>query len=242
MPNLSFHVEGAEPIAFAVAPLIVFKLRITNSIAKESIHAIALRCQIQIETTHRRYSAQDQERLLDVFGEPGLWSRSLRSMLWTHTGVTVPPFIDSTTVDLPVPCTYDFNIAATKYFYALQDGEVPLCLLFSGTIFYMAGERALQVAQIPWDREARFRLPIRVWKEMMEIYYPNSAWLCLRKDIFDRLYQYKLRLGLATWEQALESLLNNPAMNSDISLDSTQASTGLRTDSSTSSKLKEVKS
>ena len=26
---------------------------------------------------------------------------------------------------------------------------------------------------------------------MMEHYYPNSAWLCLRKDIFDRLFAYK---------------------------------------------------
>jgi hypothetical protein len=42
---------------------------------------------------------------------------------------------------------------------------------------------------------------------MMDIYYPNSAWLCLRRDVFDRLYQYKRGRGMATWEQALESIL-----------------------------------
>jgi hypothetical protein len=29
----------------------------------------------------------------------------------------------------------------------------------------------------------------------------------LRRDIFDRLYQYKRERGIPTWEQALESIL-----------------------------------
>ena len=105
-------------------------------------------------------------------------------------------------MDLPVPCTFDFNVAATKYFNALEEGEVPLSLLFSGTVFQDVTDSGLQVAQIPWDREATFRLPVQVWKEMMDHYYPNSAWLCLRKDVFDRLQQYKSKQGLPTWEQA----------------------------------------
>ncbi len=117
------------------------------------------------------------------------------------------PFTESILVDLPVPCTYDFNVAITKYFYALEEGEIPVTLLFSGTMFYDGEDGALQVAQIPWDKEAAFRLPVSVWKEMMEQYYPNSAWLCLRKDVFDRLYQYKSREGIPTWEQALETPL-----------------------------------
>lgn len=208
MPDLNFQVEGAEPFPFAVAPTLVFKLRITNTVVDEQIHAVALRCQIQIEATHRHYSTQDQERLLELFGKPELWSRSLRSMLWTHTSVNVPSFKGSNMVDLPVPCTYDFNVATTKYFYALEDGEVPLSLLFSGTVFYVADDGALQVSQVPWDKEAAFRLPVRVWKEMMNRYYPNSVWLCLRKDVFDQLYQYKLHRGLLTWEQVLERLLS----------------------------------
>ena len=110
-------------------------------------------------------------------------------------------------VDLPVPCTFDFNVAATKYFYALEGGEAPLSLLFSGTVFHAAEDGALQVAQIPWEKEAHFRLPVPAWKGMMEHYYPNSAWLCLRKDVFDRLYRYKVGRGLPTWEQALEGHL-----------------------------------
>ena len=209
MPDLNFQVEGAEAIAFAASPLLAFKLQITNANAEEPIHSVALRCQIQIEVTRRRYTAQDQERLLDLFGEPERWGQTLRNMLWTHANMVVPPFTGSTIVDLQVPCTFDFNVAAAKYFYGLEDGEVPLNLMFSGTVFYANDEGNLQVAQIPWDRESRYRLPVSAWKEMMDIYYPNSAWLCLRRDVFDRLYQYKVKRGIPTWEQALEKLLKD---------------------------------
>ena len=207
MPDLSFEVTGVEAPTFAAAPLLMFKLRLANTPAAESIHTIVLRCQIQIEATRRRYNGAEQERLLDLFGEPERWRTTLRAMLWTHVSVAVSPFTGSTDVDLPVPCTYDFNVAAAKYFYGLEDGDVPLTFLFSGTIFYAADDGALQVSQISWSKEARFRLPMSVWQEMMEHYYPNSAWLRLGKDVFDRLYLYKVRRGLPTWEQALESLL-----------------------------------
>lgn len=209
MPDLSFQVEGAEALSFAAAPLLIFKLRITNSEANEPIHTVALRCQIQFETTRRHYRKDEQERLLDLFGEPERWGQTLRTMLWTHASTVVTPFTGSTLVDLPVPCTFDFNVAAAKYFAGLEDGEVPLALLFSGTIFYEAADGALQTSQISWEKEAKYRLPVRVWQEMMDLYYPNSAWLCLRRDAFDRLYQYKMRRGIPTWEQALESLLND---------------------------------
>lgn len=209
MPDLNFQVEGAKAEPFAVSPLLVFKLKITNANAQEPIHSIALRCQIQIEVTRRQYSPQDQERLLDLFGEPERWGQTLRNMLWTHANVVVTPFTGSTVVDLQVPCTFDFNVAAAKYFHGLEDGEVPLNLMFSGTVFYANDEGNLQVTQIPWDRESHFRLPVRAWREMMDIYYPNSAWLCLRRDVFDSLYQYKVRRGIPTWEQALEKLLKN---------------------------------
>ncbi|MGI8552631.1 MAG: DUF6084 family protein, partial [Dehalococcoidia bacterium] len=136
MPDLNFTVEGAEASPFAAAPLLAFKLRVDNALPDEPVHSVALRCQIQIASTRRRYSAQEQAPLLDLFGEPERWSRTLRSLLWTHVNINIPPFSDSTVVELPVPCTYDFNVAATQYFYALEDGEVPLPLLFRGTAFY----------------------------------------------------------------------------------------------------------
>ncbi|MEP6635104.1 MAG: DUF6084 family protein [Acidobacteriota bacterium] len=209
MPDLSFQVEGAEAVPFTAAPLLSFRLRLSNADAGEAIQSVALRCQIQIEATRRKYKPTEQKRLLDLFGEPDRWSRTLRAMLWTHATVIVTPFRETTVVDLPVPCTFDFNVAAAKYFAALEDGEVPLNLMFSGTVFYESAEGALQVEQISWDKEAKYRLPVSVWKEMMDIYYPNMAWLCLQRDVFDRLAQYKMERGIPTWEAALERLLDD---------------------------------
>jgi hypothetical protein len=211
VPNLNFAVDEASPLAHAVAPHLIFKLKITESVAAReatTIPAIALRCQIRIEPARRRYVPAEADRLLDLFGQTHRWGQTLRSTLWTHVSVVVPPFTGQTVVDLPVPCTFDFNVAATKYFDALDDGEVPLNLLFSGTIFYTSDEGFLQVSQIAWEKEATFRLPVQVWKDMMELYYPKSAWLCLRRDVFDRLYRYKRHRGLLTWEQALDALLD----------------------------------
>jgi hypothetical protein len=207
MPDLNFEVEGAEAVPFAASPLLAFKLRISNREAEEPIHNIVLRCQIMIDPARRQYAPGDKERLQDLFGEPVRWGQTVRPTLWTHANIVVPSFNGATAIDLPVPCTFDFNIAATKYFAGLSDGEVPLNFLFSGTVFYSTDESALQVGQIPWDREARYRLPVAVWKEMMEHYYPNIAWLSLRKDVFDRLYRYKVRRGIPTFEQAIESIL-----------------------------------
>ncbi len=209
MPDLDFQMEGAEVDRYSATPRLVFKLRVSNAVAGESIQNVGLQCQIQIETTRRRYQPGEQERLFELFGEPERWGQTLRPLLWTHASVTIPPFEGSCLVDLPVPCTYDFNVAAVKYFYGLEQGEAPLVLLFSGSVFYQQGSGGLQVSQISWSKEARFYFPIQVWKEMMEHYYPNNAWLCLRKDVFDRLYDYKMRGGIPTWEQALEGLLDS---------------------------------
>jgi hypothetical protein len=208
MPDLNFQVETAEVTPYAAAPQLALKLRVTNADAGEAIHTVALRCQIQIEATRRRYSAEDQQSLLDLFGQPDRWSQTLRTLLWTHASVVIPSFRESTLVDLPVPCTFDFNVAATKYFHGLRDGDIPLCLQFSGTVFFAQDDNGLQVAPISWDKEARFKLPVKIWRDMMDSYYPNSAWLCLRRDVMDRLYQYKVRHGIPTWEQALENMLS----------------------------------
>jgi hypothetical protein len=207
VPDLSFQVDGAEVTPYAVAPLLTFRLRATNVSPDEAIHNVVLRCQIQIESTRRKYDPEEEQRLRDLFGEPQRWGQTLRAMLWTHANVVIPPFAGETVIDLPVSCTYDFNLAVTKYFYALEQGEIPLNFLFSGTVFYQDGE-ALQVAPISWSKEARFRLPVATWRHLMETYYPNLAWLQLRQDVFDRLYRYKVRHGIATWEQLMERILS----------------------------------
>jgi hypothetical protein len=207
MLDLQFTVEGAAAVPFSATPLLALKLRIRNADSSEHITSILLHSQIQIEAPRRRYTPPEQERLLDLFGEPDRWSQTLRNTLWTHATVNVPAFQGETCADLPVACSFDFNVAATKYLYALEGGTVPLCLLFSGTVFYQSSEGGVQIARIPWSKEARYRLPVEVWKNVIDTYYPNTAWLELRRDVFDRLYQYKMQNGVATWEEALERLL-----------------------------------
>ena len=207
MPDLQLAIESAEVVQYAAAPLLNFKVRITNNPSEEIIHTVALRAQIQIEVTRRKYDANEQARLLDLFGEPDRWGQTLRNMLWTHASVVVPRFTGSVLADIPVPCSFDFNIAATKYFYGVTSGDLPLCFQFSGTVFYQGADEPLQVAPISWDKEAKYRLPVKVWKDLMDVYYPNSAWLALQRDTFEKLYQYKMREGLPTWEEALEKAL-----------------------------------
>lgn len=206
MPDLTFQIEHAGAVPFAAAPLVAFQVRVTNA-GPEHISAAVLRCQIQIEAARRRYTAGEQAGLGDLFGEPHRWGQTVRTMLWTHASAVVPEFTGSTLVDLQVPCTFDFNIAVVKYFQGLREGEIPLCFQFSGSVFYHAEDGNMQVAPIPWDREARFRLALQTWTQMMDVYYPNSAWLCLRRDVFERLCRYKTEHAIPTWEQTVDGLL-----------------------------------
>jgi hypothetical protein len=207
VPNLQFQIEGAESVPHSAAPLLALKLRIANMPADQAIHTLSLRCQVQIEPTRRRYSRAEQEKLRDLFGEPERWSRTVRSLLWMNTSVVIPGFSGTTLIDLQLPCSFDFTVASTKYFHALEAAEIPLCVLFSGTVFYRGENDALQVEQIPWDREANYRLPFEVWKQTIDQHYPNCAWLRLERDTFDRLYEYKVRNGIPTWEQAVDKLV-----------------------------------
>ncbi len=206
MPDLSFEIEGVEVLEYAAVPSLVFKLRVEN-LDGEPVRSVSLNTQVRIAATQRHYEASEQERLLELFGEPHRWKDTLRSFLWTHTVIQVPQFSGSTVADMPITCTYDLEVAAAKYFHALEDGEVPLEFLFSGTVFYTGEDGRLQTARISWEKEAEFRMPVRLWKEMMDHYFPNSAWIRLRKDAFDQLYSYKARMGFLTWEAAVEALL-----------------------------------
>ena len=207
MPDLSFQVASARIVPFGLAPQLAFGLRVSNAAPAETIHTVVLRCQIQIDVTRRRYAPDEEQRLRDLFGDPARWSQTLRTMLWTHATTVISAFAGESTLDLLVPCTFDFNIAATKYFYGLSAGEVPLSLLFSGSVFYEDATGALQVAPISWTKEATYRLPVQLWRDLMDAYYPNEAWLHLRRDVFDRLYRYKVSRGIPTWEQAIEGIL-----------------------------------
>ncbi len=207
MPDLRFQVEEVAPVPFAAGPMLGFTLNVTNAVPGEAIHSVALRCQLQLEATRRNYTGGEKAELRDLFGEPSRWGHTLRPLLWNHVTAVIPQFVGSTKVELQTPCSFDFNVAATKYFHGLDEGAVPVTFLFSGVVYYQGEGSVLQVAPIPWDKEARFLLPVRVWRDMMNSYYPNSAWLCLRRDTFEMLYRYKVERGMVTWEAAIETAL-----------------------------------
>lgn len=207
MPDLDFEITGVEPAARGLVPLLHFQLRMTNQPETETIQSIILQVQIQIQSPQRTYSPNEKSKLFELFGPPEQWGQTLRGKLWTHANTTMRTFRGTTDTILPVPCTYDLNIAATKYFYGLEEGEVPLLFLFSGTVFYAGAEGQLQVQQISWNKECTYRMPVQLWKDLMEQHYPNTAWLYLDRDVFERLAEFKRRSGTASWEQAIEKLL-----------------------------------
>lgn len=205
-PALTFTVEGAQAVRWAVVPTLRFALRVDSGGA--AIRSIMLNVQLRIAAAERGYDESEQERLGELFGTPDRWSTTLKGLLWTHTTLVMSPFQGETVVDLDVPCTYDFDVTASKYLAALQDGEVPLELLFSGTVFHRDAAGRLSVSRISWDREAPYRMPVAVWRETMDFHFPGVAWLRLERETFDRLAAYKARHTLLSWETAITALLD----------------------------------
>jgi hypothetical protein len=194
---------------YAASPTILFRLRIVET-SGESIDTIALRCQMRIEPSKRRYSPEEAERVRDLFGDVAQWGESLKPMQFTTITTLVPRFRGSTEIDLVVPVTYDFEVASAKYFHSLGDGEVPLLLLFSGTVFYR-GQGGFRVEQVPWHKEAAFRLPVTVWRQVMDLYFPGSAWIRMRAETLDQLQRYKSDRALPTWDDTIEALIKEAA-------------------------------
>lgn len=186
-------------------PTIAFRLRLDSGGA--AIRSLQLDVQVQIAARQRGYDAERQKGLWELFGTPDRWAETLRTLPWVRTTVVVPPFTGSTLVELPIVCTYDLEVSAARYFAALDDGVVPLELLFSGAVFYAGPDGRLQTVRIPWDSEASYGLPVAVWREAIDRHFPDSAWLRLRRQSFDRLQAYKARRAFATMEDAIESLL-----------------------------------
>lgn len=205
MPELSFSCRHVTAGRHTVAPVLVFGLRATET-SGARVHMLALRCQIMIEPQRRRYSDLEGERLEDLFGTPQRWGETLKPILLTHATAMVPGFTGSVEFDLPVACTYDQEVAASRYLAALADAEVPLLLLFSGTVFYHGGAGML-VEQVPWELEARVRMPVRTWRELIDTHFPGTGWLRLREDTLAALARFKSSRVLAGWDETLLALL-----------------------------------
>jgi hypothetical protein len=203
--ELGFQCLDAVPDRYAAGPTLVFRLRLAETTGV-AVHAIALRVQIRIEPQRRRYTPEEEARLVDLFGEPHRWGDTLKPMQLTYAAQMVPGFTSIVDVDLPVPLSYDLEVAAGRYFNALDGGEVPLLLLFSGTVF-SKGPGGFSVAQVPWHHEAPYRLPVSVWREVMDLYFPGEGWLRLRTDTLHDLLDFKSARGLTTIDDAVTTLL-----------------------------------
>ena len=205
MADLVFDCLGAEPDRYAVVPSLNLKLRISE-VTGQRIEAIALRCQIRIEPARRRYSPAEEQKLNDLFGDTARWADTLKPMQFHTVAAMVPAFTGSTEIDLPVPFSYDLDIASTRYFTGLEDGVIPLLLLFSGTVFAVADGR-ISVQLVSWSKEAPCRVPLSVWREAIDVHFPNSAWVKMSTRTLEELQRFKNRRALPTWEATLLALL-----------------------------------
>ena len=204
-PAFEFECTGAYPDRAAAAPTISLQLHIRET-SGVTVHALALRTQIRIEPLRRRYDDTEADALRDLFGERPRWGTTLKPLQLGFVNQMVTTFAGQTDVEVALPCSYDFDVAANKYLYALADGEIPLLLLFSGTVFTAEGS-GFSVSLVPWDREARYRLPVETWKQTMDIHFPGTRWLRLGERSFDALHSYRTERQLTSWDDAIERLL-----------------------------------
>ena len=208
MAELTFRCTQASASRYAATPTLSFKLSITEG-SGVRVHAIALRCQIRIEPHRRRYSAAEAQRLHDLFGDTSRWADTVKPIQLAMVSTMVPTFTSLTEIGLQVPCTYDLEVASARYLQGLDDGTIPLLFLFSGTVFTAPGGSAtgFSVELIPWSSEAAYRMPVRVWREVVDLHFPGSAWLRCSRETLDALSAFKAEHALATWDATLAALL-----------------------------------
>src|SRR6201998_1562591 len=204
MAELTFGCTEAHATRYAATPTLSFTLTITESTGA-LVHAIALRCQIRIEPHRRRYSADEARRLNDLFGDTSRWAETVKPIQLATVSTMVPGFTSLTEVELPVPCTYDLEVASARYLQGLDDGTVPLLLLFSGTVFIANGD-SFSIELIPWSAEASYRMPVSVWRDLVNAHFPGSAWLRCSQETLDSLSDFKARHALPPWGATLLSV------------------------------------
>lgn len=209
MSELVFDVLEARAERYAAAPTVTLRVRISETTG-ESIQSIALRCQVRIEPQRRRYTSREAEALRDLFGDQARWGDTLKPMQWTIVALMVPSFRGSTEIEIPITCTYDLEVAWASYLNSLEEGEVSILTLYSGTVF-AKGSAGFSVDQVPWHKEAQFRLPVQVIREAMDRHFPNSGWIMLPRETLHELRAFKGRRGLTTWESVMQALLAEAA-------------------------------
>jgi hypothetical protein len=210
MPELSFTVVDIAPERYAAVPNLLARVRVDETTG-ERVHALALRAQVRIEPQRRRYDDTEERALLDLFGDRTRFAQTLRPFPWLHTSTVAQGFTGSADIELVLPCTYDFDVSGTTYLHALRDGEIPLLFLFSGTVF-CRGTAGFSVSQVPWDLEARYRMPAAVWRDLMEAHFPGTEWVRMRRDTVEALVHYRHVHGLTSWDDAVTTLLGQASV------------------------------
>jgi hypothetical protein len=211
MLEIAFRVTGASAVQHAATPELALAVEV--SVPGVAVDGVLLRASVRIEAGRRAHDAAERERLKELFGGESLWARAGKSLVWAQTMSLVPGFEGATTIALPVPCSYDLAVAAHRYLHGLREGDVPIVVQFSGTVFHRANG-ALQVAPIPWDREAAFVLPVALFQSVVDAHFPDAAVLGVRRDVFEELDGYRRANGLRTVDEALLRLLAASARES----------------------------
>lgn len=206
VPAPEFSILAAEAVRYAAAPTLEFTGRVTEPQGRE-VYTIALTTQIMVDPARRSYDDATRERLVDLFGEPQRWATTTQSFLWAELGVLVPAFTGATAFRLPMQCSYDLELAATKYLYSLPDGKVALTFNFTGTIFYRGEDGRMQIVKVPWECSARFAMPVATWREMADHYYPRSRWVGLGDETLEALSARKAQRGLHSFDATVAELL-----------------------------------
>lgn len=205
-PEPDFAVLGVRPVRHAAAPMLALDLEVSEP-GGRTVYMIALSIRLMIEPARRRYDDATRVALVELFGTPERWAVTTRSLVWCQVDLVVPAFTGTTTVTVPIACHYDLELAAAKYLHSLPDGEAPLALHFNGVVYYRGESGALQMVLIPWTKSIDFRMPVAVWRETIEHYYPGTGWLALRSSTLEALQHEKLARGLATLDDTVAALL-----------------------------------
>jgi Family of unknown function (DUF6084) len=210
IPEPEFVITGAGHLEYAAAPTMTFAGGVSDPGGHE-IQTLALSAQVMIDPARRGYDEVERARLSELFGPPAGWTPSTQSLVWARVGAVVPAFSGATTFTLELPCTYDLEVAAAKYFYALRGGEVPLSFHFSGTVFYRGPDGRLQVAPVPWTATARFGMPVAAWRAMIAHHYPGGAWVRVSESTLAALQARRSGRGLPSFDACVAELLDEEA-------------------------------
>lgn len=203
----AFTVLDVAAVRHAATPTLRFDMHVSDPAGRE-VYAIALSVQIQIDPAQREYDDATRSRLVELFGAPERWGATTHAFEWARIDVLVPSFTGATSFALQVPCTYDLEVAAAKYFYCLPDGMVPLSFHYSGMVLYREpGGGGVQVTPVPWSCSTRWRMPVQTWKAAMAAQYPGGGWIHLSADTLEALMDRKAAAGHHSFDALVATML-----------------------------------